>query len=285
LISCDSDLRVASRPLSSLRVVGDGTTLAVVGGGNMGSALVAGLLRSGAQPSGIVVCEIDAAKRRELELAFPGVAVVETIPSCDQAVIAVKPAVVEAACRSAVAAGAVRIVSIAAGVRIARLAEACGSSVRVIRAMPNTPALVGAAATAFVAGPGCTSADRKWAGDLLGSFGTVIEVDEPMLDAYTGLIGSGPAYLFYVAEALRDAAIAEGFDESTSAELVARLFVGTAALLEREPNRATALREQVTSPNGTTAAGMSVLIDRKMQQAFVAAVRAATERSKELGNS
>ena len=106
-----------------------------------------------------------------------------------------------------------------------------------------------------------------------------------MLDAFTGLIGSGPAYVFYVAESLQAAAVAEGFDEATSAKLVAQLLVGAAALLEREPQHARELRQRVTSPNGTTAAGVAALSDHKTHDAFVAAVRAATQRSKELGDA
>jgi pyrroline-5-carboxylate reductase len=111
----------------------------------------------------------------------------------------------------------------------------------------------------------------------------VIEVDEAMLDAFTGLVGSGPAYVFYVAEALQAAGVAAGFDHQTSATLVAQLFTGAASLLQREPLHARELRERVTSPQGTTAAGISKLNEQRIADAIVAAVQAATQRSKELG--
>lgn len=265
--------------------MGTRTTLAIVGGGNMGAAFVAGLLRAGIERSAIVVCEVDEARRALLGQEFPGVDIVELPDSCDDVIVAVKPGQALAACRMVVKAGAKRVLSIAAGVRLRQLADACGSEVRVIRAMPNTPALVGRACTAFAAAANCSVADVDWARDLLSSIGSATEVDEPMLDAFTGLIGSGPAYLFYVAEALRDAAVAEGCDSVTASEWVAQLFVGAAALLEREPTAASDLRRRVTSPNGTTAAGVAALDDKRVREALIGAVRAATQRSKELGDA
>lgn len=260
-------------------------TLAVVGGGNMGAALVQGLLAAERDPSSIVVCETSAARREVLRGMFPRVEVRDSVPECTEAIIAVKPPDVPAACQAASAAGAVRVVSIAAGVRLSALQNACGTGVRVVRAMPNTPALVGLAATAMSAGSGCDDVDRAWARELLSCVGMVVEIEEPMLDAFTGLVGSGPAYAFYVAEALRDAAIAEGFDAETSAALVARVMLGAAALLDREPLDAKGLRERVTSPNGTTAAGIAKLDEEGVREAFMSAVRAATRRSKELGDA
>ena len=260
-------------------------TLVVVGGGNMGAALVQGLLAAERDPSSIVVCETSAARREVLRGMFPRVEVRDSVPECTGAIIAVKPPDVPAACQAASAAGAVRVVSIAAGVRLSALQNACGTGVRVVRAMPNTPALVGLAATAMSVGSGCDDADRAWARELLSCVGMVVEIEEPMLDAFTGLVGSGPAYVFYVAEALRDAAIAEGFDAETSAALVARVMLGAAALLDREPLDAKGLRERVTSPNGTTAAGIAKLDEEGVREAFVSAVRAATRRSKELGDA
>lgn len=260
-------------------------TLVVVGGGNMGAALVQGLLVAERDPSSIVVCETSDARREVLRGMFPGVEVRDSLPKCTEAIIAVKPPDVSAACKAAAAAGALRVVSIAAGVRLSALQQACGAGVRVVRGMPNTPALVGLAATAMSAGNGCDDADRAWARELLSCVGLVVEIEEPMLDAFTGLVGSGPAYAFYVAEALRDAAIAEGFDSETSAVLVARVMLGAAALLDREPHDAAGLRERVTSPNGTTAAGVAKLDEQGVREAFMSAVRVATRRSKELGDA
>ena len=251
----------------------------------MGAALVQGLLRTHREASDVVIVETSEARRGELATMFPKVHITAALSNCSEAIIAVKPADAPNACKSAVAAGALRVVSIAAGVRLTTLQAACGDSVRVLRAMPNTPALVGLAATAISASSSCTAEDRTWAKALLGSVGIVIEVDEPMLDAFTGLVGSGPAYLFYVAEALQTAAHDHGFDESTSAAIVAQLFVGTAALLQREPGHARELRERVTSPKGTTAAGVELLDERQVRAAVIAAVLAATQRSKELGDA
>ena len=280
---CDVGSPVVFRHLSSLRVVSKQPKLVVVGGGNMGSALVHGLLRGGYSTSNLSIVDVNAAVRSELVHTFPDVLIAEAMPACDEAVIAVKPQDVSSACASAVAAGAQRVVSIAAGVSLVSLQRACGEGVRVVRAMPNTPALVGLAATAMAASATCTAQDRAWARALLETVGIVIEVDETMLDAFTGLVGSGPAYVFYVAEALQAAGIAAGFDNETSATLVAQLLTGAASLLQREPLRARELRERVTSPQGTTAAGIAKLGELRVADAIVAAVQAATQRSKELG--
>lgn len=260
------------------------SSLVIIGGGNMGAALVQGLLASGGGGGvDIRVVEVQARRRAELSTMFPSIAVDETVPPCRDVVVAVKPMDVEGACRDAVANGAQRVLSIAAGVSLATLGAACGEHVEVLRAMPNTPALVGRAVSALAARGTCSAEDRAWARSLLGSVGSVFELDEAMLDAFTGLVGSGPAYLFFVAEALGEAALAEGFDNETASVLVAQLMVGATALLEREPDGAASLRQRVTSPNGTTAAGIEVLERHEVRQAFVAAVRAAARRSKELG--
>ncbi|MGA1418724.1 MAG: pyrroline-5-carboxylate reductase [Ilumatobacteraceae bacterium] len=259
--------------------------LVIIGGGNMGAALAQGMLRAGHSESAVSICETSAQRRAELATMFPKLSVVADIPSCREAVIAVKPPDACSAAKSAVSAGAERLISIAAGVRLSALRESCGGSVRIIRAMPNTPATVGRAATAISPSPECTSADRQWATELLSSVGSVFEIPEAMMDAFTGLVGSGPAYLFYVAEALRDAAVAEGFDPQTSGELVTKLLVGSAALLELQPDSAAELRARVTSPNGTTAAGVAALESHRVREAVIAAVRAATRRSKELGEA
>lgn len=249
----------------------------------MGTALVQGLLRAGHRAGDLAIVEARIELCAELRELFPQVHIATAMPECTEAIIAVKPHDVAAACAVAVAAGARRVVSIAAGVTLSSLEYSCGGGVAVVRAMPNTPAVVGLAATAMAASATCTSDDRTWARELLASVGIVIEVEESMLDAFTGLIGSGPAYVFYIAEALQAAAVAQGFDEATSAALIAQLMTGAAALLQREPEHARELRERVTSPKGTTAVGIAALDQRDVRDAFVAAVHAATQRSKELG--
>lgn len=251
----------------------------------MGVAIVQGLLRAGYDPHEIAVCEVSERRRSELVASLPDVAVVGSMPACSEAVIAVKPSDVGEACASAAAAGAKRIISIAAGVRLDALQRAVGGAVRVVRAMPNTPATVGLGATAIATDSSCDEGDRDWAKRLLSSIGIVVELDESMIDAFTGLVGSGPAYVFYVAEALRDAALREGFDAEMASTLVARVFAGATALLEADPSSAEALRLRVTSPNGTTAAAVAELDTHKVREAIVSAVHAATKRSKEIGNA
>lgn len=258
--------------------------LAVVGGGNMGAALVGGLLRAGWSPADLAVVEVLASRGEQLRELFSGVAVSDSIPPCSAAVIAVKPPDVAAACTAATAVGATRLLSIAAGIPLAALQAAAGSKVAVVRAMPNTPALVGQGAAAICAGATANDDDMAWAESILGSVGTVIRVPESQLDAVTGLAGSGPAYLFLIAESLIAGGVAAGLSQQESDALVTQLFVGAAALLHDRGDPAE-LRRMVTSPGGTTAAGLRVLDERGVREAFADAVLAAKARSAELGKS
>lgn len=259
--------------------------LVLVGGGNMGAALLGGLLAAGwARPGELAVVEVVAGRRQALVDMFAGVAVSDTVPACDAAVIAVKPNDVPAAVSAAVAAGATRILSVAAGVSIATLERAAGAGVAVVRSMPNTPALVRQGAAAIAPGTAAGEADLVWAEEVLGAVGLVVRVAEHQLDAVTGLAGSGPAYLFLVAEALVEAGVLAGLARPTADALVAQLLVGSAALLTDRGDPA-ALRAMVTSPGGTTAAGLRVLEQRGVRAAFLDAVMAASERSRELGAS
>ena len=257
--------------------------LAIVGGGNMGAALLGGLLDSGAfDAAALAVVEVVEARREQLSSQFPAVHVVADVPPCRGAVIAVKPADTPAAAAAAGAAGALRVLSIAAGVRLATIEAATGPAVAVVRAMPNTPALVRLGACAIAAGAGADRDDVAWARSILEAVGTVDEVDESALDAFTGVAGSGPAYVFLVAEALIEAAVAEGLEPDMATRVVRQLLLGSATLLEREGDP-TRLREMVTSPNGTTAAGLAAFAEHDLRGAVRAAVRAATNRSRELG--
>ncbi len=257
--------------------------LAIVGGGNMGAALLGGLLDSGAMPvAQVAVVEVIAARRAELVERFEGVAVVATMPSSRSAVLAVKPADTPVAATAATAAGAQRLLSIAAGVRLATIEAAAGPGVSVIRAMPNTPALVGLGASAIAAGAAATDADVSWARHILEAVGSVDVVDEGALDAFTGVAGSGPAYVFLLAEALVDAAVDEGIERPMAERVVRQLLLGSATLLDRDGDP-TRLRENVTSPGGTTAAGIAALEAHGVRAAVAAAVSAATVRSRELG--
>ena len=256
--------------------------LAIVGGGNMGAALLGGLLAAEwATAAELAVVEVSAPRRAQLAEQFPGVAVLAEVGPCEAALVAVKPGDVEAATAAAVAAGATRILSIAAGVSIARLESAAGTAA-VVRSMPNTPALVGQGAAAIAGGSRATEDDLAWAEAILGAVGTVVRVPEYQLDAVTGLAGSGPAYVFMMAEALIDAGVLAGLARPTAEALVVQLLVGSAALLADRGDPAQ-LRAMVTSPGGTTAAGLRKLEEHGLRAAMLDAVTAATERSRELG--
>ena len=248
----------------------------------MGAALVGGLLNADWSAHDLAVVEVLASRAEELRGIFPGVMVSDVVPSCAAAVIAVKPPDVAAACTVAAAAGATRLLSIAAGVPLSTLQAAAGPKVAVVRAMPNTPALVGQGAAAISAGATANDGDMAWAESILGAVGTVVRVPETQLDAVTGLAGSGPAYLFLIAESLIAAGVEAGLSQADSEALVTQLFVGSSALL-RERGEPAELRKMVTSPGGTTAAGLRVLDDRGVREAFVEAVMAAKARSIELG--
>lgn len=256
--------------------------LSIIGGGNMGGALLGGLLAAGwAEAHELAVVEVSAARREQLVAEMPGAQVLDTVGPCEAAVIAVKPGDVEAATRAAHAAGARRILSIAAGVSIAAL-EAAAPEAAVVRCMPNTPALVREGAAAIAGGRRAGDDDLAWAESILGAVGSVVRVPEHQLDAVTGLAGSGPAYLFLVAESLIDAGVLAGLARPVAEALVVQLFTGSAALLADRGDPA-GLRAMVTSPGGTTAAGLRSLEEHGVRAAFLDAVSAATERSRELG--
>ncbi|MBA2752445.1 MAG: pyrroline-5-carboxylate reductase [Actinobacteria bacterium] len=260
--------------------------LVIVGGGRMGEALIAGLLAADwGDPSELVVVEKAESRRRELAEQFAGVDVRTEPVASDGSVIAVKPGDVEAACRAVVGAGDGRVLSIAAGVRLAELEAWLGAGVPVVRAMPNTPALVGEGASAVAPGGAASEADLEWAEGILGAVGIVVRVPENQLDAVTGLSGSGPAYVFLVAEALIEAGVASGLPRDVSTSLVTQTLLGSARLLAESGQGPEALRAGVTSPGGTTAAGLAALEVRATRAAFLEAVLAATERSRELGLS
>jgi len=256
------------------------TDLLIVGGGNMGEALVAGILAQG--PHSVVVLEPSAERRAALESAHPGLRTSGGPVPAAGAVIAVKPHHVEDACRSVAASGARRVLSIAAGITTAALETWLPAEVAVVRSMPNTPAQVGAGASAISAGSRADDADLDWAEEILGAVGLVVRVPEDLLDAVTGLSGSGPAYVFALVEALAAAGAAAGLPPEVAAALARQTMVGAGRLLEQSTESPATLREAVTSPGGTTAAGLAVLTPQ-LSDLLEATVAAATARSKELG--
>jgi pyrroline-5-carboxylate reductase len=256
--------------------------LVMIGGGNMGAALVEGMIGSGRFPvESLAIVERLPPRREALAQMFPAMLVADEIPSCDAAVIAVKPDGVADAVAASVAAGARRVLSIAAGVTIASLESFAGPQVAVIRAMPNTPALVGKGVAAIAGGSTATDADLQWAEQILGAVGIVERLDESLLDAFTGVAGSGPAYVFLFAEALIDAAIGEGIPHDTAERIVSQLMLGASTLLDVRGDAAQ-LRVNVTSPGGTTAAGLARFAAHDFHAIIADVVAAAAERSREL---
>jgi pyrroline-5-carboxylate reductase len=253
----------------------------------MGEALLAGLLDSGwASAAELRVVEALPARRDELADRYPEVEVTGEVAAADGTVVAVKPGDVATACASLRAAGGDgRVLSIAAGVRLADLEAGLPEGMAVVRAMPNTPALVRAGAAAIAPGSTAGEADLAWAEEILSAVGTVVRVDERLLDAVTGLSGSGPAYVFLVAEALIEAGVLVGLDRTVATDLTVQTLLGAARLLAEGEDGPEALRAAVTSPGGTTAAGLWALEQHGVRAAFLEAVVAATERSRELGGS
>ena len=250
----------------------------------MGEALLGGLLAGGwAQPGELAVVEMVPDRRAELAERFSGVTVSDHPVDQADAVLAVKPDDATSVGNSLKEAGVGRVLSIAAGVTTAALEDVLGRGARVIRAMPNTPALVGAGAAAIAAGRHATDEDLDWATSVLEAVGTVVVCEEPLLDAVTGLSGSGPAYVFWLAEALMAAGQVAGLSPEMSDALVRQTILGSARLLVESGEHPAELRAAVTSPGGTTARGIAELEARDTASAFIAAVVAATQRSRELG--
>jgi pyrroline-5-carboxylate reductase len=248
----------------------------------MGEALLAGLIDGGwAGAPDLAVAEAVPARREFLAGRFPGIEVADRPVPADGAVLAVKPGDVTAACEALQGVG--RVLSIAAGVPLASLEAALAPGTAVVRAMPNTPALVGAGAAAIAAGTAAGPDDLAWAESILEAVGTVVQVPEAALDAVTGLSGSGPAYVFLVAEALVEAGVLNGLPRDVSVQLASQTLLGAGRLLVESGQSAAELRANVTSPGGTTAAGLRVLEQRAVRAAVLDAVTAATERSRELG--
>jgi pyrroline-5-carboxylate reductase len=265
------------------------TRLALLGGGRMGEALVGGLLEAGTGPEDLAVAEISPERRHVLETRFPKIRVVPApawaVAEADVVVVAVKPGDVAGALEGAASAlvpGAL-VLSIAAGVTIATL-EALVPGFPVVRAMPNTPALVRQGAAAISAGSHADDQHMARAEAILSAVGTVVRVPESLLDAVTGLSGSGPAYVFLLAEALIEAGVHSGLARPVSQALVIQTLLGSATLLAGGTESQEALRAAVTSPGGTTAAGLAALEARAVRAAVLEAVAAATSRSRELGS-
>jgi pyrroline-5-carboxylate reductase len=262
--------------------------LGVIGGGNMAEAILRGVLAAGVLNRDAVVVSEPKAERREMLAKELRVACVDdnaAAAACPFVLLAVKPQVMNDALAGV--AGIVRpdavVISIAAGVATARIDQRLGERGRIVRAMPNTPMLVGAGMTAVAPGPRATDADLAWADALFAACGRVVRVTEPMIDAVTAVSGSGPAYFFYLIEAMIDAGAAEGLDPAVAAQLAIQTCAGAAKLLAETGEKPEVLRARVTSPNGTTQRAIETLDAAGVKDKLVQAVRAAAARSRELG--
>ena len=258
--------------------------LLLVGGGKMGSALLSGLVSAGWAPVGdLAVSETDPAQRERLEATHPGLTVVAGPVEADDVLLAVKPDVAEAVLRTLGVSGPRRVLSIVAGISTDRLEATLPAGSVVVRAMPNTPALIGAGVAGLSGGMAATSADLDWAEGILSAVGTVVRLPERHLDAVTGISGSGPAYLFLVAESLIEAGVTAGLTRDVSRQLVVGTLLGASLMLDRTGEEPADLRAAVTSPGGTTAAAVRTLEFKAVRSAFIEAVATATERSRQLG--
>lgn len=264
-------------------------TIGFMGGGNMGEAMIKGLISASLfKPEQVLVFDVSAPRREHLAAGFgirispdPG----HLAQSSHLIVLAVKPQVMPTALKELRPhlTHAPLVISIAAGIPITALVQGLNPGVRIIRVMPNAPALVLEGASALARGPGATDEDMARALGLFQAIGRAIEVDEAMLDAVTGLSGSGPGYILLVLESLIDAGVLMGLPRQTARELVLQTAIGTAKMAQEMGKHPAELKDLITSPGGTTIRGLRILEDRSVRGAFMSAVEAATLRSAELG--
>ena len=260
----------------------------LVGAGRMGFALLKGWLAKDVKSITVVEPKPSAGLRKLAKakniLLTAAPSSVKTKPSV--CVVAVKPQVLkgEASTLAGFAQGGALMISIAAGTSVAAMSKAWGKKARIIRAMPNTPGAIGAGITGLFAAKGATAADRKRAAALLSALGATEWVSrEELIDSVTAVSGSGPAYLFLMAEALTEAGVAEGLPRAQAEKFARATVAGAGALLAADKSPAGALREAVTSPGGTTAAALSVLMaDDGLTALMTRAVKAARKRAEEL---
>jgi pyrroline-5-carboxylate reductase len=265
------------------------TRLAVIGAGVMGETLIAGLLRAGWEPEQITAADRHAARLEELQ-ARHGIRVAPTADAAaaaDTVVIVVKPQ--DAGEVLPEVGGAIRpgtlVVSLCAGLSTARIEAAMPEGTPVVRVMPNTPAQVDEGMAAISGGATATSEHLDHVTALLSAVGKVVTVPEKYQDAVTAISGSGPAYLFFVVEAMIDAGVMLGLPRDIATTLVVQTMYGSAKLLADSGLHPTVLRERVTSPGGTTAAALRELEDHRVKAAFMTAMEAARDRSRALASS
>ncbi len=260
-----------------------------IGAGKMAGAIAGGIVRAGVfRPEETGAFDINPKAAAEFS-AKTGIAcaasVREGIDDAEAVLLAIKPqAAVGALAPLTGHFSGKLVISIIAGMTIQRLSELTGTD-RIVRVMPNTPALVGAGAAAFAPGPGASAADEELTGRILGAVGTALKVKESDLDAVTALSGSGPAYVFEFIQALADGGVAEGLSRDTAQQLAVQTVLGSARMVQETGFHPAVLKDQVTSPAGTTIRGLEQMASNAFDGTVIAAVRAAAERSRELGKN
>jgi pyrroline-5-carboxylate reductase len=267
----------------------EGKKIGVIGGGKMGGALVGGIISCGlVKVAALTVADKDEKRCEELARTY-GIGVTadnrKAVCDADMVILSVKPqnmAEVLSELNDALMPAAL-VISIAAGIATSFIEERLAKGVRVVRVMPNMPALIGEGAAALAPGAFATEADLKLARQIFDAVGITVEVKETLMDVVTGLSGSGPGYAFLIIEALTDAGVAMGLARDVALKLSAQSLLGAAKLCLQGEKHPAELRDMVTSPGGTTLAGLKVLEEGKLRAVLMSAVEAATRRSAELG--
>ena len=265
-------------------------TIGLIGAGKMGSALIRGLIKAGiVSPQNIVASDSQAEAREKI--AQEGVGVFadnkEVVKNASIIFLAVKPDAVLKVLKETKeeVTSEHLVVSIAAGVPLKALEGALGEGARLIRVMPNTAALVGEMAAGFALGKNATDEDGKLVEEILSALGVVVQVDESLLDAVTGLSGSGPAYIFLVIEALADGGVKAGLPRDVALRLAAQTALGAAKMVLETGEHPEKLKDMVASPGGTTIEGLSVLEKKGVRGALIQAVERATRKSRSLARA
>ncbi len=264
--------------------------IGLIGAGQMATALGQGFVRAGLVPAeNLAASDLSAEARQRFAQLTGGRATagnLEIVDGSDVLILAVKPQQmpgVLAQLKGRIAGQLV--VSVAAGVRLAALAQVLGPGVRLVRVMPNTPCLVGCGACGYSLGPAATPEDGRLVLELLQSVGLAVEVEEQLLDAVTGLSGSGPAFVYVIVEALSDGGVRMGLPRRVATALAAQTVLGAAQMLVQSGEHPGVLKDRVASPGGTTIAGLKALEEGGLRATLMAAVEAAARRSIELGTA
>jgi len=264
-------------------------TIGFIGGGRMAEALISGVLAAKLyEPDKIRVADPDVTRQDHLKQHYGvhvGLMTDEVVRASDIVMLAVKPQVITEVLRGVGQSASNRlVVSVVAGVPISRIQELLGPQTGIIRAMPNTPAMVGAGMTAVAVGPGIGPEAVACARQMFESVGKVVLIEERLMDAVTGLSGSGPAYVFLAIEAMADGGVKMGLPRETASLLSAQTVLGAARMVLESGQHPARLKDQVASPGGTTIAGLHRLEQGGLRAVLMDAVEAATKRSQELGS-